>query len=213
MNLTRDTIQPTTGVWWELEAEVQGRAPTQTSSLPGLGQAGKLPHPPPHLAAFCSSPHNHRQQMALNRQRKPGPSNTRANQMSGNEKVAHEEYHLIRLHHLSKTDGLFIVPGRFWICTAITQQVRPSLALPYLLQSGYRIWKHCGLTHPRSEGVNLGYTLESSGGLWKCCLGPTIELAWGVQPGHWTFFLLKAPRDGGAWWAAVYRVAQSRTRL
>ena len=95
MNLPRDTIQPTTGVWWELEAEVQGHAPTQTSSLPGHGQAGKLPHPPPHLAAFCSSLHKHRQQMALNRQRKPGPSNTRANQMSGNEKVSHEEYHLI----------------------------------------------------------------------------------------------------------------------
>ena len=24
---------------------------------------------------------------------------------------------------------------------------------------------------------------------------------------------LENPRDGGAWWAAVYRVAQSRTRL
>lgn len=45
MNLTRDTIQPTTGVWWELEAEVQGRAPAQTSSLPGHGQAGTPPTP------------------------------------------------------------------------------------------------------------------------------------------------------------------------
>ena len=33
-----------------------------------------------------------------------------ANQMSGNEKVAHEEYHLIRPHQLSKADGHFIVP-------------------------------------------------------------------------------------------------------
>ena len=24
---------------------------------------------------------------------------------------------------------------------------------------------------------------------------------------------LENPRDGGAWWAAIYRVAQSRTRL
>ena len=24
---------------------------------------------------------------------------------------------------------------------------------------------------------------------------------------------LESPRDGGAWWAAVYRIAQSRTRL
>ena len=26
-------------------------------------------------------------------------------------------------------------------------------------------------------------------------------------------FCLENPRDGGAWWAAIYRVAQSRTRL
>ena len=26
-------------------------------------------------------------------------------------------------------------------------------------------------------------------------------------------FLLENPKDGGAWWAAVYGVAQSRTRL
>ena len=49
MNLTRDTIQPTTGVWWELEAEVQGRAPAQTSSLPGRGQAGMPPLTPRRL--------------------------------------------------------------------------------------------------------------------------------------------------------------------
>lgn len=65
-----------------------------------------------------------------------------ANQMSGNEKVAHEEYHLIRPHHLSKTDGLFIVLWQFWIFTTNTQQVQPSLALLYLLQSGYTVWKH-----------------------------------------------------------------------
>ena len=27
------------------------------------------------------------------------------------------------------------------------------------------------------------------------------------------YFCLENPRDGGAWWAAVYGVAQSRTRL
>ena len=27
------------------------------------------------------------------------------------------------------------------------------------------------------------------------------------------YFCLEDPRDGGAWWAAVYGVAQSRTRL
>ena len=32
---------------------------------------------------------------------------------------------------------------------------------------------------------------------------------WQPTPG----FLLENPRDGGAWWAAVYGVAQSRTRL
>ena len=28
-----------------------------------------------------------------------------------------------------------------------------------------------------------------------------------------SIFCLENPRDGGAWWAAVYGVAQSRTRL
>ena len=27
------------------------------------------------------------------------------------------------------------------------------------------------------------------------------------------YYFLENPRDGGAWWAAVYGVAQSRTRL
>ena len=30
---------------------------------------------------------------------------------------------------------------------------------------------------------------------------------------HVFYLSLKNPRDGGAWWAAVYGVAQSRTRL
>lgn len=109
MNLTRDTIQPTTGVWWELEAEVQGRAPAQTSSLPGHGQAGMPPSPPASpgcvllLSPQPQAADGPKQTAAKEDHQTPG-----ANQMSGNEKVAHEEYHLIRLHHLSKTDGLFI---------------------------------------------------------------------------------------------------------
>ena len=30
---------------------------------------------------------------------------------------------------------------------------------------------------------------------------------------HCSIFCLENPRSGGAWWAAVYEVAQSRTRL
>ena len=30
---------------------------------------------------------------------------------------------------------------------------------------------------------------------------------------HWRRKRLENPRDGGAWWAAIYGVAQSRTRL
>lgn len=116
-----------------------------------------------------------------------------ANQMSGNEKVAHEEYHLIRLHHLSKTDGLFIGLWQFWFLQQIPNKCS-RLSHYSTCCSQVTVWKHCGLTHPRSEVVNLSYTLESSGGLWKCCLGPTIELVRGVQPGHRDFFLLKAPR-------------------
>ena len=34
-----------------------------------------------------------------------------------------------------------------------------------------------------------------------------------LEEGMATHSCLENPRDGGAWWAAVYEVAQSRTRL
>ena len=37
---------------------------------------------------------------------------------------------------------------------------------------------------------------------------PTLVLGWGVDPG-----CLENPRDGRGWWAAIYGVSQSQTRL
>lgn len=113
MNLTRDTIQPTTGVWWELEAGVQGRARHRLLHSQAAGRQGR-PQPPASpgcillLSPQPQAADGPKQTAANEDHQTPG-----ANQMSGNEKVAHEEYHLIRPHHLSKTDGLFIVLWQF----------------------------------------------------------------------------------------------------
>ena len=46
---------------------------------------------------------------------------------------------------------------------------------------------------------------------WKSGIWDTRTLRFGRDPLQ--YFCLENPRDGGAWWAAVYGVAQSRTRL
>ena len=38
-------------------------------------------------------------------------------------------------------------------------------------------------------------------------------IKWIMNGNPLQYFCLENPRDGGAWWAAVYGVAQSRTRL
>ena len=63
------------------------------------------------------------------------------------------------------------------------------------------------LNHPESGSLSLrilcsGFNLVP---LWLSCLQVS---KWVVQCS-----CLENPRDGGAWWAAVYGVAQSRTRL
>ena len=51
----------------------------------------------------------------------------------------------------------------------------------------------------------------------KCSLGVICDrLGWNPGEGNGTPLqcsCLENPRDGGAWWAAIYGVAQSRTRL
>ena len=55
-----------------------------------------------------------------------------------------------------------------------------------------------------AELRTLSVTLSGSSRLWlKCPPGEALE----------TSSCLENPRDGGAWWAAIYGVAQSRTRL
>ena len=56
--------------------------------------------------------------------------------------------------------------------------------------SGVKVM-HSGAEMPLTRGVTIG---EGNGKPLQCSC-------------------LENPRDGGAWWAAVYGVAQSRTRL
>ena len=76
------------------------------------------------------------------------------------------------------------------------------------------MWRRCG--HPNRIGK---VTKKTGTGGWE---GTTLSTT-----GRWRLFwtlnwmiyyplqcsCLENPRDGGAWWAAVYGVAQSRTRL
>ena len=68
--------------------------------------------------------------------------------------------------------------------------------------------------------------LQTSGQLLSLRANPGISHAWNPFNHYWKKFqeeegngnplqcsCLENPRDGGAWWAAVYGVAQSRTRL
>ena len=60
--------------------------------------------------------------------------------------------------------------------------------------------------------------LQSMGSLrvghdWATSLSLFIFMHWRRKRQPTPVFLPENPRDGGAWWAAVYGVAQSRTRL
>ena len=48
---------------------------------------------------------------------------------------------------------------------------------------------------------------------WATSLSLFTSMHWRRKRQPTPVFLLENPRDGGAWWAAVYGVAQSRTRL
>ena len=56
---------------------------------------------------------------------------------------------------------------------------------------------------PEASTVSLWEKLTSSP-WWKTIL---------ITRNLMVLFLLENPRDGGAWWAAVYGIAQSQTRL
>ena len=55
--------------------------------------------------------------------------------------------------------------------------------------------------------------LQSMGSLRVRRLGDFTFMHWRKKWQPSPVFLPENPRDEGAWWAAVYRVAQSRTRL
>ena len=48
---------------------------------------------------------------------------------------------------------------------------------------------------------------------WATWLSLFTFMHWKTNGNSFQFSCLENPRDGGAWWAAVYGVAQSRTRL
>ena len=48
---------------------------------------------------------------------------------------------------------------------------------------------------------------------WATSLGLLTFMHWRRKWQPTPVFLPENPRDGGAWWAAIYRVAQSRTQL
>ena len=88
-----------------------------------------------------------------------------------------------------------------------------------IMKSKYRTWKPTLVLLP---GKSHGWRTLIDGSLWVRYKSDTTERL------HFPFSLsrlgegkgnplhcscLENPRDGGAWWAAVYGVAQSRTRL
>lgn len=192
MNLTRDTIQPTTGVWWELSGGA-GRALAQTSSLPGHGQAGR-PHPPASPGSRSAPPpHNHRQQMALNRQQQmrtikhqgqtkcQGMRKLLMKNIIWLDRITYpkqmETFHspLAVLNFYDKYPTSAAVSAHYSTCCSQVTQFGP-------------LWP----AHPRSEVVNLNCR-SPLGGFENAAWAPPLNWS-GVQPGHRDFFFLKAPR-------------------
>ena len=95
--------------------------------------------------------------------------------------------------------------------------------LPLLASNSWQIWRR--QWHPTPvllPGKSHGWRSLEGCSPWSC---------WGLDTAEWLHFhfslscigegngnplqcsCLENPRDGGAWWAAIYGVAQSRTRL
>ena len=68
-----------------------------------------------------------------------------------------------------------------------------------------------GVTQSRTRLKRLS---SSSSSMWLLQNRHSVTGSWGEGNGNpLQCFCLENPRDGKAWWAAVYGVAQSRTRL
>ena len=67
--------------------------------------------------------------------------------------------------------------------------------------------------------LELGFQSGSDGKAFACSVGVLCSiLGWEDSPGEGNgnplqYSCLKKPMDRGTWWAAVYGVAQSQTRL
>ena len=93
-----------------------------------------------------------------------------------------------------------------WICRCLTKVLEKAMAT----HSSTLVWKI-----PWTEETGR---LQSMGSLrvgydWVTSLSLFTYMHWRRKWQSTPVFLLENPRDRGAWWAAVYGVAQSQTRL
>ena len=74
---------------------------------------------------------------------------------------------------------------------------------------------HVCLGIPQSNGHIKWNFMSTQGHTWPVSDLHLVALTWGHSSSHKTLIVHPQPQagDGGAWWAAVYGVAQSQTRL
>ena len=127
------------------------------------------------------------------------------------------------LWHLIHADAAFSLQSILWLSTSLMYHIAYTVGTIYLDVSYGYLWRR--QWHPTPvllPGKSHGRRSLVGCGPWGCWESDTTERL------HFHFSLscpgegngnplqcpcLENPRDGGAWWAAVYGVAQSRTRL
>ena len=106
-----------------------------------------------------------------------------------------------------------------WVCECESHSIVSDSLEPYRLYSG------------EGNGTPTPVLLPGKSHGWRSMEGCSPWGRWGLDMTEWLHFhfslscigegngsplqysCLENPRDGGAWWAAVYGVARSRTRL
>ena len=114
-----------------------------------------------------------------------------------------------------------------WSCRNLGVHLYSSVSVASHIQSFNNSWGLCPEKAMAPHSSNLAWKIpwmEEPGGLWP--MGSLrVGQDWATSLSLFTFMhwrrkwqplqcsCLENPRDGGAWWAAVSGVAQSRTRL
>ena len=95
--------------------------------------------------------------------------------------------------------------------------VKPASLVPYALAGGFftpsatsgsRFWLHIGINSGALKQIDAQVPLPEG---WIKLAFSRAEGEGNVTPLQCS--CLENPRDGGAWWAAIYGIAQSQTRL